>query len=376
LACIIFLKVVCRTCQPTAKAHNLQKNANLLSSNETQMKRENFTCRHEKGKPDQRLSYLMETLVQRACGLDVHQASITACIMRQGIERQIKTFGTMTSELLELKQWLKENQITHIAMESTGVYWKPVFNILTEEDWQLLLVNARHIKNVPGHKTDTQDSEWICKLLRAGLLKGSFIPPEDIRQLRDLTRYRKKLQHQVQNEKNRVHKILQEANIKLTSVLTDIFGATGMKILNALAKGVTDPVKLSNYFDEHGRVSHKKGQAKEALTGRFTSHHRFMLHKMLQYLGFLEQQIQDIERQTEQHLQKYQQQVEQLTTIPGIQQKATAAIIAEVGTTLESFPDEKHLASWSGLCPGHNESAGKKKFAIKTRQHLFKNHAY
>ena len=206
----------------------------------------------------------MDTIVQRACGLDVHQASLTACIMRQGIERQIKTFGTATPQLLELKNWLKENHITHIAMESTGVYWKPVFNVLCDQDWQLLLVNARHIKNVPGRKTDTQDSEWICKLLRAGLLKGSFIPPEDIRQLRDLTRYRKKLQHHVQNEKNRVHKILQEANIKLTSVLTDIFGVTGMKILTALTKGVTDPAVLSNYFNQNKRIIHKKEQALES----------------------------------------------------------------------------------------------------------------
>jgi len=305
--------------------------------------------------------FAMDMIVQRACGLDVHQASLTACIMRQGVERQIKTFGTATPQLIELKGWLKENHITHIAMESTGVYWKPVFNVLCDEDWQLMLVNARHIKNVPGRKTDTQDSEWICKLLRAGLLRGSFIPPEDIRQLRDLTRYRKKLQHHVQNEKNRVHKILQEANIKLTSVLTDIFGKTGMKILTALAKGVTDPAVLSSHFDQNKRIIHKKGQALEALTGRFTAHHRFMLQKMLQHIVFLEQQIQTVEQQSEQHLQQYKRQVEQLATIPGIQQKAAASIIAELGVDMAIFPDEKHLASWSGLCPGHNESAGKKK---------------
>lgn len=283
--------------------------------------------------------------------------------MRQGIERQIKTFGTTTPQLLELKGWLKDNHITHIAMESTGVYWKPVFNVLADDDWQLLLVNARHIKNVPGRKTDTQDSEWICKLLRAGLLKSSFIPPEDIRWLRDLTRYRKKLQQQIQHEKNRVHKVLQEANIKLTSVLTDIFGATGMKILTALSKGVTDPDELSSYFD-HKRLIHTKAQALEALTGRFTAHHQFMLQKMLQHIAFLDQQIQTVEQQSELHLEQYRQQVEQLSSIPGVQQKAAAAIIAELGADMAAFPDEKHLVSWAGLCPGHNESAGKKKVHV------------
>jgi transposase len=302
----------------------------------------------------------METIVQRACGLDVHQASVTACIMRQGIEKQIESFGTTTAELERLRTWLHEHKITHVAMESTGVYWKPVFNILGE-DFELLLVNARHIKNVPGRKTDVQDCEWICKLLRAGLLQASFIPKEDIRHLRNLTRYQKQLQHQIQNEKNRVHKLLQEANIKLTSVLSDIFGVAGLKILQDLAKGITDPVRLSQYFDHNSRLAVKKQEAQQALKGSFKPHHQFMLKTMLAHISFLEEQIQDIEAQAAQLMKPHQQEHELLQTIPGVKQKAANAIIAELGTDMSQFPDEKHLSSWAGLCPGNNESAGKKK---------------
>lgn len=302
----------------------------------------------------------METIVQRACGLDVHQASITACIIRQGTKKQIETFGTTTCELESLREWLHEHKITHVAMESTGVYWKPVFNIIGE-DFELLLVNARHIKNVPGRKTDVQDCEWICKLLRAGLLKGSFIPKEDIRELRNLTRYQKQLQHQIQNEKNRVHRILQEANIKITSVLSDIFGVAGLNILNDLAKGITDPGKLSSHFDHNKRLAGKKPQALEALKGRFKEHHQFMLKTMLDHISFLQGQIADIELQVAERIKGHQQDHELLQTIPGIKEKAANAIIAEIGTDMGQFPDEKHLSSWAGLCPGNNESAGKKK---------------
>ena len=302
----------------------------------------------------------METIVQRACGLDVHQASITACIMRQGIEKQIETFGTTTSELERLKGWLHEHKITHVAMESTGVYWKPVFNIIGEY-FELLLVNARHIKNVPGRKTDVQDSEWICKLLRAGLLKGSFIPKEDIRELRNLTRYQKRLQHQIQNEKNRVHKILQEANIKITSVLSDIFGVTGLNILKDLANGINDPIKLAKHFDHNKRLAAKKTEAVEALHGRFKPHHQFMLKTMLEHIDFLESQITSIEAEVAEIIKDHQREHELLQTIPGVKEKAANAIIAEIGTDMSQFPDERHLSSWAGLCPGNNESAGKKK---------------
>lgn len=301
---------------------------------------------------------LMETIVKKACGLDVHQKIIVACIMRQGIKKQIKQFGTTTKELLLLKHWLQKNKITHVAMESTGVYWKPVFNILGDA-FELLLVNARHIKNVPGRKTDVKDCEWICRLLRAGLLSGSFIPKEDIRRLRDLTRYQKKLQHQIQNEKNRAHKLLQDTNIKLTSVLSDIFGVTGRKILDMLSKGITQPEKLAEAFNKY--VSDKKEDGLEALEGKFTMHHQLILKSMLSHIDFLGHQIDGLEKQVMQLIKPYYLEYKLLQTIPGVKGKAANTIIAEIGADMETFADEKHLVSWAGLCPGHNESAGKKK---------------
>ena len=308
----------------------------------------------------------------KACGLDVHQASVVACIQRQGIEKQIKTFGTTTQELISLKQWLKDNDIDHIAMESTGIYWRPVFNILEDTNWELLLVNARHIKNVPGRKTDVQDCEWICKLLRAGLLKGSFIPPEDIRILRTFTRHQKTLQHQIQNEKNRVHKLLQESNIKLTQVLSDMFGVTGMKILTDLSKGITDAKKLGSHMGTNKRLLPKKEQAIACLQGKFSRHHQVMIKVMLDTIAFYQRQIDDLEIEVRQLLQPYQQEHQLLQTIPGIKEKAANHIIAELSVNMDVFPDEKHLSSWAGLCPGNNESAGKKKFQTQTWQQSFK----
>lgn len=302
----------------------------------------------------------METIVKYACGLDVHQASITACIMTVNIKKQISTFGTTTNELERLKQWLFDHRVTHVAMESTGVFWKPVFNIIGE-DFELLLVNPKHIKNVPGRKTDVMDCEWICKLLQVGLLRASFIPKEDFRNLRALTRYQKQLQNQIQGEKNRVHKLLQEANIKLTSVLSDIFGFAGLNILNDLSRGITNPITLSNHFDFDKRLAAKKAQAQEALTGRFDRYHQFLLKKMLNYIQFIESQVQDIEKQASTIVKKYKQEYELLQTIPGVKEKGAKAILAEIGVEMSYFPDEKHLASWAGLCPGNNESAGKKK---------------
>lgn len=303
----------------------------------------------------------MEVIVKRACGLDVHQKSITGCILRQGVARQIKTFGTTTHELRSLKSWLDENNISHVAMESTGIYWKPVFNVLGD-DYELLLVNARHVKHVPGRKTDVQDAEWLCKLLRAGLLSASYIPQQSVRQLRDLTRYQKKLQHQIQNEKNRVHKILQDANIKLTSVLSDIFGKTGRRVLDDLSKGIKDAKQLSEHFKIHRGLQHTPEQAAQALENCFSTHHQMLLCSMLSHIDFLEQQIADLEKQVQALLGQYHEQAYQLLqSIPGVKQKAAAAIIAEIGTDMEQFPSHKHLAAWAGLCPGQKESAGKKK---------------
>jgi transposase len=303
----------------------------------------------------------METLVTKGCGLDVHQAKVVACIQRQGFEKIIRTFGTTNEELEALKNLLREQGITHIAMESTGVFWKPVFNILDDEDWEILLVNARHIKNVPGRKTDVQDCEWICKLLRAGLLQGSFIPSQDVRQLRSYTRYQKVLQHNIQNEKNRVHKLLQECNIKLTQVLSDMFGVTGMRILTDLCQGITETNKLATHMEGNKRLLPKKEQAIACLKGKFTYHHRIMLNTMLATITFYQKQTDKIEKEVEKLLKPYLQEYKLLQTVPGIKQKAANHIIAEMSANMDCFVDEKHLSSWAGLCPGNNESAGKKK---------------
>jgi transposase len=303
----------------------------------------------------------MKDMIQKSCGLDIHQAIIVACIQRQGYQKQIRSYGTTTQELELLKQWLKEEDITHIAMESTGIYWKPVYNILEDDRWELLLVNARHMKNVPGRKTDVQDCEWICKLLRAGLLKGSFIPPKDIQQLRSLTRHQKTLQHQIQNEKNRVHKLLQQCNIKITQVLSDVFGVAGMSILTDLSNGITSPEKLAKHMEKNKRIASKKEQAISCLNGKISLQEQIMLKVMLQTIAFYGEQIIRLEKEVNELIKPYQLEHGLLQTIPGIKEKAANHIIAELSVNMEHFPSEKHLSSWAGLCPGNNESAGKKK---------------
>ena len=301
---------------------------------------------------------LMEDVVQRCCGLDVHQRSITACIMRQGYPRQIRTFDTTTRALIELRDWLTEERITHLAMESTGVYWKPVYNIL-DPHFTLLLVNARHIKHVPGRKTDVLDAEWICRLLRAGLLRGSFIPDQPVRRLRDLTRYRKKLQGELRSEKNRVHKLLQDSNVKLTSVLTDIFGKTGRQILDELRKGPIEAGELSQLFRRYHQLKASPEQAAEALQGHFTDHHRFLLGQMLDRVDFTLQRIDQLEAEVDRlTADHFKTQLELLQTIPGVQLLGATTILAEVGANMQFFPTAEQLTSWCGLCPGQKESAG------------------
>ena len=307
---------------------------------------------------------IKETLIKNACGLDVHQKSIVACVMVQdkdNLVKEIKTFGTMTHNLEQLKEWMQAHSITHVAMESTGVYWKPVFNIIGE-DFELILANARHIKNVPGRKTDVRDAEWICQLLRAGLLKGSFIPPQNVRELRNLTRHQKKLQVQVTSEKNRLHKLLQDANIKLSSILSDPFGKAGRAILNDLASGITDSHLLAKHMKNDARLAAKKELAVEALHGKFTQNHQFILKSILEHIHYLATQIEQYDQEIGQIVSQHFQKVhELLQTIPGIKKKGAHIIIAEIGVEMEHFPDEKHLSSWAGLSPGNNQSAGKQR---------------
>jgi transposase len=300
-----------------------------------------------------------EQVVECGCGMDVHKETVVVTIRGKGIKTVTKSYSTFTSSLKKLKEWLKKHGITHIAMESTGVYWKPVFNVFGD-DFEILLVNARHVKNVPGHKTDKRDSRWLAKLLLSGLLKGSFIPKQVFRELRDLTRYKTKLTNQVSADKNRFLKILEDANIKLSMVLSDVFGASGTKMINHILEFENyRPEELLQYV--HGRVKASREDIKEALTGYVTPHHRFMMRTLLGNMVKIESTISEIEDQLEVALEPYKLERELLETIPGVGKDGAIGIIAEISTEMEHFPDHKHLASWAGLSPGSNESAGKNK---------------
>jgi transposase len=285
---------------------------------------------------------------------------LVASIRGTGLAEQTREFGAFTADIEELRDWLAACGVTHVAMESTGVYWKPVFNIL-EADFAVILVNARHIKHVPGHKTDKKDSRWIAKLLLSGLLKGSFIPPLPIRELRDLTRYKRKLVAQKASEKNRIQKILEDGNIKLSSVVSNMSGATAEKIVNALIAGETDAKKLTSL--RHGKMRSSVEDLAKSLVGNLTAHHRFMLQLVKDSIREKEMLIAKLDKQVDAHLKANELELsrELLATIPGVGKDGATYIIAEVGNDMSAFASEQHLASWAGMCPGSNESAGKKK---------------
>lgn len=299
-----------------------------------------------------------EQVIDCGCGIDVHKESIVVTVRGKGINVETRTFKTFTSSLNECSKWLKSLNITHIAMESTGIYWKPVYNVF-EEDFEIILVNARHIKNVPGHKTDRKDSEWIAKLLLSGLLKGSFIPPRFNRELRDLYRYKRKLIGQRVSECNRLHKVLEDANIKLSSVVTDIFGVTGWAIICAIIEGENNVAVLAEL--SKGTLRNKKSELMLALEGKLTDHHRFMLKMSKSVILNIDETIAELNMQIDKYLDKCVEEMNLLQTIPGVSKQTALAIIAEAGTDMEVFPTQNHLASWCGICPGNNESAGKKK---------------
>jgi len=300
-----------------------------------------------------------EQVVERGCGMDVHKETVVVTIQGKGIKTVTKSYSTFTGSLKKLKEWLQKHGITHIAMESTGIYWKPIFNVLGD-DFEILLVNARHVKNVPGHKTDKRDSRWLAKLLLSGLLKGSFIPERPFRELRDLTRYKKKLTNQVAADKNRFLKILEDANIKLSMVLSDVFGVSGTKMINhILSCDDYRPEELMQYV--HGKVKASREDIKEALTGYITVHHKFMMKTILGNMAKIESTIAEIEAHLDTVLEPYKLEKELLETIPGVGPDVAIGIIAEISTNMEHFPDHKHLASWAGMSPGSNESAGKNK---------------
>jgi len=301
-----------------------------------------------------------EQFVKRGCGLDVHRDTVVATVMGQGIKTETKTFNTTTSSLKELGEWLEHLKITDGAMESTGVYWKPVLHVLRDYPINLIVVNARHIKNVPGRKTDKADSEWICKLLISGLLKGSFIPPENIQELRDLHRYKKKLVGTVASEKNRIIRVLEDANVKLSSVVSDTSGVTATYLINGLIEGRKD---LANLVSEcyHKKLQASPQQIKEAINGRLTAHHAFILRSMQKHIASVEAQIAEIDVEIEKYIKDFEKEIELLQTIPGVGKEGAIGIVSEIGVDMDVFPNEHHLASHSGMCPGNNESAGKKK---------------
>jgi transposase len=301
----------------------------------------------------------IEQVIERGFGIDVHKEMLIVTIMGKGIKTQTRQFKTFTEDLEACRRWIESQGIKQGAMESTGVYWKPVFNILSES-LAIKLVNARHIKNVPGRKTDVKDSEWICKLLLSGLLNGSFVPPELTRETRDIFRYKVKMTQAMASEKNRIQRILEDANIKLSSVVSDMSGVTAIKLIDGIIAGRTDINELveENY---HGKLSASKGDLKKAMTGRLTDHHKYMLLEIKDHIKYLEDKIENLEKKLEEKLAAYQTEIELLDTIPGVDKQAAIGIISEIGTDMSAFADEQKFASWAGMCPGNNESAGKKK---------------
>ncbi len=301
-----------------------------------------------------------EQVIERGCGLDVHRDTVVATVMGKGVPIETRTFGTTTSSLNELGVWLESLKITDVAMESTGIYWKPVLHVLRVYPLNLMVVNARHIKNVPGRKTDKADSQWICKLLISGLLKGSFIPPENIQELRDLHRYKKKLIGIIASEKNRIIRVLEDANIKLASVVSDTSGVTADYLIKGLIEGRKD---LDNLINEcyHGKLKSTPEKIREAISGRLTPHHSFILKSMQKLILQLKEQIAEIDDEIETYIKDFEKEIELLQTIPGVGKEGAIGIVAEIGIDMDVFPSEHHLASHSGMCPGNNESAGKKK---------------
>jgi transposase len=309
----------------------------------------------------------LERIVERPGALDVHQASVTACVRvwhERRLEEDVAEFATTVQGLLALRDWLEALGVRQVAMEATGVYWKPVWAVL-EDHVELMLVNARHVKQVPGRKTDVKDAQWLCQLLEAGLLRGSLVPPKPIRTLRNLTRYRKTQINDRQREAARLHKILEDTGIKLGCVASDIMGKSGRDMLDALVTGTTDPVVLAELA--RGQLRKKIPALREALEGRFDTEHALIVGQILAHIDFLDEAIDRLSGAIEEQIAPFARQRDLLMTIPGVKRRAAEVLIAEIGVDMSAFPTAKHLASWAGVCPGNDRSAGKRRSG-RTRQ--------
>ena len=313
---------------------------------------------------------MINPILKNCGGCDVHKSMVMSCILtgdfKEQPRKEIRDFGTMTKEILTMADWFLDNEVYDVAMESTGVYWKPIFNILETKGIRVVLANARHIKNLPGKKTDIKDAQWIAELFRNGLVSASFIPPKEIRELRDLNRTRRKLVEEKTRIKNRIEKVLQDSNIKLSSVVSNVFGVSGRALITSL------PHQTQLTGDEifsmvKGQLKNKVNQIVDAMEGKLSDTNKFLLAQHLRHLNFLEMSISEIELKIAENMLKFRTESELVQTIPGISTIATSAIIAEIGTDMSLFPNEHHLSSWAAMCPGNNESAGKKKSG-KTRK--------
>jgi transposase len=313
----------------------------------------------------------MEVIIDRCAGLDVHKKTVVACVRSPGVGRQkrhseVRTFGTFEHELVGLRDWLRDLGVTQVAMEATGVYWKPVWHVLDDGDVfdEILLVNPAHIKNVPGRKTDVNDATWIGQLLECGLLRGSFVPPAEIRQLREITRYRRQLIEERSREVQRLQKLLEDANVKLTSVATHVLGVTGRMILDALCAGERDPEVLAGMAK--GRLKVKAEYLRQCVPGRFNEFHAVMTRELLSHIDYFDAATARLDEQIDRLMAPFVDARDRFDTIPGVGKRNAEIIVAEIGIDMTQFPTPAHLASWAGLCPGNNESAGKHK-STKTR---------
>jgi len=304
----------------------------------------------------------MEVLYPRCCGLDVHKETVVAClrlVVDGKVVKEVRTFSTTTASLMSLSEWLTETKCTHIAMEATGVYWKPVWHILADGEFELVLANAAHVKNVPGRKTDVKDAEWVSDLLAHGLIRASFVPDSPTQEMRTLLRTRKQLSREKASHILRIQKTLEDANIKLDSVITDVMGLSGRKMIEALIAGQSDPAKLARLADH--RVKASQETLRQALRGRVTRHHRFLLRLHLQQIDALDAAIAKTDREVEAGIQPFRSAVEQVVSIPGVKDLSARQILSEIGIDMSRFPSDGHLISWACICPRNDESAGKRR---------------